>query len=85
MAGLANIAHIVYLLGMEYRATRDANAALEAGHLDITLFDTYPAAAADIEGRVGACGLGGFAGTSIRDSVWKPSPGLTRAIPCSLF
>lgn len=42
VAALANIAHYLYLLGMEYRATRDANAALAAGHLDITLFDTYP-------------------------------------------
>ncbi|MGO8790185.1 MAG: hypothetical protein ACLQVL_22770 [Terriglobia bacterium] len=42
VTALANIAHYLYLLGMEYRATRDANAALAAGHLDITLFDTYP-------------------------------------------
>lgn len=42
MTALANIAHILHLLGMEYRATRDANAALAAGHLDITLFDTCP-------------------------------------------
>lgn len=39
---LAQIAHTLYLLGMEYRATKDANAALAAGHLDITLFETYP-------------------------------------------
>jgi hypothetical protein len=39
---LAQIAHTLYLLGMEYRATKDANAALTAGHLDITLFETYP-------------------------------------------
>ena len=42
VTALAKIAHYLYLLGMEYRATRDANAALAAGHLDITLFDTYP-------------------------------------------
>lgn len=39
---LAQIAHTLYLLGMEYRATKDANKALSAGTLDITLFDTYP-------------------------------------------
>lgn len=42
MSALAEIAHKLYLLGMEYRATKDANKALAAGNLDITLFDTYP-------------------------------------------
>ncbi|HVU45404.1 MAG TPA: hypothetical protein VHD85_04710 [Terracidiphilus sp.] len=42
MAALAEIAHKFYLLGMEYRATKDANKALKAGTLDITLFKTYP-------------------------------------------
>jgi hypothetical protein len=42
MTALADIAHTLYLLGMEYRATKDANKALTAGKLDITLFDTYP-------------------------------------------
>ena len=42
MAALAEIAHKFYLLGMEYRATKDANKALKAGTLDITLFQTYP-------------------------------------------
>lgn len=42
MAALAEIAHKLYLLGMEYRATKDANKALTAGKLDITLFQTYP-------------------------------------------
>ncbi len=42
MNALAQIAHTLYLLGMEYRATKDANKALSAGTLDITLFDTYP-------------------------------------------
>ena len=42
MAALAEIAHKLYLLGMEYRATKDANQALKAGKLDITLFQTYP-------------------------------------------
>ena len=42
VTALADIAHTLYLLGMEYRATKDANKALAEGHLDITLFDTYP-------------------------------------------
>jgi len=42
MAALAEIAHKLYLLGMEYRATKDANQALKAGKLDITLFQKYP-------------------------------------------
>ncbi len=42
LAALAEIAHKLYLLGMEYRATKDANKALKAGTLDITLFKTYP-------------------------------------------
>ncbi len=42
MAALAEIAHKLYLLGMEYRATKDTNKALKAGTLDITLFQTYP-------------------------------------------
>ena len=42
VAALAEITHKLYLLGMEYRATKDANKALMAGKLDITLFQTYP-------------------------------------------
>ena len=42
VSALAQIAHTLYLLGMEYRATKDANKALAAGKLDITLFETYP-------------------------------------------
>jgi hypothetical protein len=42
MAALAEIAHKLYLLGMEWRATKDVNKALAAGKLDITLFETYP-------------------------------------------
>ena len=42
VAALAEIAHKLFLLGMEYRATKDANKALAAGKLDITLFETYP-------------------------------------------
>jgi hypothetical protein len=42
VAALAEVAHTLYLLGMEWRATRDANQALAAGKLDITLFETYP-------------------------------------------
>ncbi len=42
VAALAEIAHKLYLLGVEYRATKDANKALKAGTLDITLFKTYP-------------------------------------------
>ncbi len=41
-AALAEISHKLYLLGMEHRATKDANAALAAGKLDIKLFETYP-------------------------------------------
>ena len=42
LAALAEIAHKLYLMGMEWRATRDANKALKSGTLDITLFRTYP-------------------------------------------
>lgn len=40
---LANIAHKLYLLGMEYRATRDLNEMLrDPSNLDIRVFETYP-------------------------------------------
>lgn len=39
---LADFAHKLFLLGMEWRATKAINAALEAGELDIRLFKTYP-------------------------------------------
>jgi hypothetical protein len=42
VAALAEVAHRLFLLGMEHRATEDANRALKAGKLDITLFETYP-------------------------------------------
>lgn len=42
VAALGEIAHKLYLLGMEYRATRAINTALRANKLDIRLFDTYP-------------------------------------------
>lgn len=42
VAALAEIAHKLYLLGMEWRATKDANEALTKGQLDITLFQKYP-------------------------------------------
>jgi len=42
VAALAEVAHKLYLLGMEYRATKDANEALTKGQLDITLFQKYP-------------------------------------------
>jgi hypothetical protein len=42
VAALAEIAHKLYLLGMEWRATKDANEALTKGQLDIKLFEKYP-------------------------------------------
>jgi hypothetical protein len=42
VAALAEISHKLYLMGMEYRATKDANEALTKGQLDITLFQKYP-------------------------------------------
>jgi hypothetical protein len=42
MDALAQIAHNLCLLGMEYRATKDANKGLAGGRLDTTLFCTYP-------------------------------------------
>jgi hypothetical protein len=40
---LANIAHKLYLLGMEYRCTRDLNLLLQdPSNLDISVFETYP-------------------------------------------
>ena len=42
VAALAEVAHRLFLLCMEHRATEDANRALKAGKLDITLFETYP-------------------------------------------
>jgi hypothetical protein len=42
VSALADFAHTLYLLGMEYRATRAVNRALTEGNLDIRLFKTYP-------------------------------------------
>ena len=39
---LAEFAHNLYLLGMEWRSTKAINKALAAGELDIRLFRTYP-------------------------------------------
>ena len=42
VSALADFAHTLYLLGMEYRATKAVNRSMEEGNLDIRLFKTYP-------------------------------------------
>jgi hypothetical protein len=42
VSALADFAHTLFLLGMEYRASKAVNKALTAGNLDIRLFKTYP-------------------------------------------
>lgn len=42
VSALADFAHTLYLLGMEWRATKAVNRALSEGNLDIRLFKTYP-------------------------------------------
>ncbi|HTS26858.1 MAG TPA: hypothetical protein VMH81_13360 [Bryobacteraceae bacterium] len=42
VSALAEFAHLLYLLGMEYRATKAINRSLEEDTLDIRLFKTYP-------------------------------------------
>jgi hypothetical protein len=41
-SALADFAHKMFLLGMEYRATKAINVSLHDGELDIRLFKTYP-------------------------------------------
>ncbi len=42
VSALADFAHTLYLLGMEYRASKAVNRSLAEGNLDIRLFKTYP-------------------------------------------
>ena len=42
VSALAEFSHTLYLLGVEYRATKAINRSLKEGTLDVRLFKTYP-------------------------------------------